>query len=421
MNPRRIAIEAIERILYKGGYSNIVISAMLNKYIFVSNDKALFTKLVMGTVENKITLEYYLAPFLKKKQKPWIHILLLMSLYQLIYLSIPEATVVYEAVEIANNRDRAIGSFVNAVLRNFLRTPRRDFTMLDDLERLALEFSYPQWLIAYLLKDYDYSTLRSILETFALVKPEAIRINTLKTTKAEVIEILNQEAYEYSSSPLVANGLLLQKSLLHHDLFKSGKITIQDIASQMVSEIIDPIPEANILDLCSAPGGKDAHLSALMNNQGSIYACDLYKHKLKLMEKNFTRLGVNNVKLQLIDARNVYLQVKENSFDYVLADLPCSGLGVMGHKVDLKYNITLDSIQEVMLLQKDILSKTYMLPKIGGYLIISTCTINRAENEDLTRFFISAHPEYEIVTEVMNLPHITQTDGFYICKLRRTR
>ncbi len=419
INPRRLALDAIEKILYKGAYSNIVISATLNKYLLEKKEKALFTKLVMGTVENKLTLEYYLEPYLKKKQKTWVHILLIMSLYQLIYLSIPEASVVFEAVELANNRSQAVGAFVNAILRNFLKNPRRSLENLDELERLAIEFSYPQWLVAYLLKDYDYQSLYQIFKYFSLEKHDAIRVNTLKATKEEVKLLLDQEGYQYQDSNLVKNGLIVEKSLIHHDLFKKGKITVQDIASQMVSEILAPSKNANILDLCSAPGGKVAHLAALMNNSGSIFACDVYKHKLKLMEKTFERLGVTNVKPQLIDARNVYLQVKEASFDYVLADLPCSGLGVMGNKVDLKYNISLSSIDEVMSLQKEILSKTYMLVKKGGFFVISTCTINKAENEELSRWFIKNYPEYEIISETINLPHLTNTDGFYICKLRR--
>ncbi|MDD4212636.1 MAG: 16S rRNA (cytosine(967)-C(5))-methyltransferase RsmB [Bacilli bacterium] len=421
MNPRRIAMDAIERILYKGGYSNVVISDIIHKYVLEDKDKALVTKLVLGTVENRITLEYYLEPFLKKKQKTWIHILLLMSLYQLVYLNIPDAVVVNEAVEIANNRDRAIGSFVNAVLRNFLRTPRRGFEGLDDMMRLSIQFSYPTWLVAYLLKDYDAKILQEIFDVFAKEQKDAIRINTLKTTKEEVKELLMQENIGFLDHPLVQNGLLVDQNLLHHPLFKEGKITIQAISSQLVAEVLNPSTHATILDLCSAPGGKDAHLAALMNNGGSIFACDIHEHKLNLMKSNFDRLGVANVKTQLIDARQVYLHVKEESFDDVLADLPCSGLGVMGHKVDLKYHITLESIQEVMNLQKEILSKVTKLPKIGGHLIISTCTINKAENEELTKWFIEHYPQYQIIREMMLLPHEVDSDGFYICKLRRMK
>ncbi|MFA7126329.1 MAG: 16S rRNA (cytosine(967)-C(5))-methyltransferase RsmB [Bacilli bacterium] len=419
MNPRRIAMDAIERILYKGGFSNIVINETFHKYVLEDKEKALITKIVLGTVENKMTLEYYIEPFLKKKQKTWIHILLIMSVYQLVYLNIPNAIVVNEAVEIANNRDRAIGSFINAVLRNFLRAPRRGFEGMDDMTRLSIEFSVPAWLVAYLLKDYDVSTLQAIFLAFSKEQKNAIRINTLKTTKKDVKNILDQEGIIYFDHPLVQNGLQVEQNMLHHPLFEEGKITIQDISSQMVAEVLDPDEDAMILDLCSAPGGKDAHLAALMNNGGSIFACDIYEHKINLMKSNFKQLGVENVKTQLIDARQVYLHVKEESFNDVLADLPCSGLGVMGHKVDLKYHITHQSIQEVMDLQKEILSKTYMLPKVGGHLIISTCTINKGENEELSQWFIKQYPQYQVVREIMLLPHEVESDGFYICKLRR--
>ena len=389
MNIRKLALQAIEKILYKGGYANIVVNEYLSKYEFDDNDRRLFTKLVLGTVERKITLAYYLEPFLKKKQKPLINCLLLMSVYQLVYLNIPEYTVVNESVSLANMTDRMIGSFVNAVLRNFLRNEVRTLDNLDEIQKLSIEYSYPTWLVAYLLKDYDYETVKSILEFNDEVKHDAIRINSLKTTYDEVTSILNKEKIEYQISDLVNDGLIVNKPLIRHELFTSGKITVQDIASQMVTEITNPEPDSIIIDLCSAPGGKTAHLAAWINNTGKIYACDVHPHKIKLMEKNFKRLGVENVKTQLIDAREVYKKVKEESFDYVICDMPCSGLGVMSHKCDLKYNITFDSIQEIIKLQREILDASYPLIKKGGYLTVSTCTINKSENEEQIEYLLS--------------------------------
>ena len=156
-----------------------------------------------------------------------------------------------------------------------------------------------------------------------------------------------------------------------------------------------------------------------MNNTGTIYACDIHPHKIKLMEKNFKRLGVTNVKTQLIDAREVHNVVKEESFDYVIADVPCSGLGVMSHKSDLKYNITYDAIQEIIKLQKEILLSSYPLIKKGGYLVVSTCTINKSENEQQIEYLLSKFPDLKVEYQKTILPYEYGTDGFFICKLKK--
>ena len=419
MNIRKLALQAIEKILYKNGYANIIINEYLNKYELTDDERRLFTKLVIGTVEKKLTLAYYLEPFLKKKQKTSIYSLLLMSVYQLVYLNIPDYTVVNEAVNIANTLDKMVGSFVNAVLRNFLRNELRSFEGLDDVQLLSVKYSYPTWLIAYLLKDYNYETVVKILEFNDDVKHDAIRVNTLKTTTEEVTEVLNDEKIPYQQSDLVNDGLIVEESMVNHELFKEGKITIQDIASQMVTEIANPEMDSTIIDLCSAPGGKAAHLAAWMNNTGTIYACDIYLHKIKLMEKNFKRLGVTNTQVELIDARKVKNVVKQESFDYVLADMPCSGLGVMSHKCDLKYNITYDSIKEIIALQKEILDASYPLIKKNGYLIVSTCTINKSENEEQIAWLIKKYPNLKVEYEKTILPYEYGTDGFFICKLKK--
>ncbi|HKM30075.1 MAG TPA: 16S rRNA (cytosine(967)-C(5))-methyltransferase RsmB [Bacilli bacterium] len=420
MNVRKIALEAIDKIINKKAFSNIVVNEFLNKFELSSEDKALFTNLVYGTIQNLMTIDFYIEPYiLRKKPKPWVKNLLYMSIYQLVYLDIPSYAVVNESVDLANVKDKAIGSFVNAVLRNFLRNPLRSLDGYDDLQRLSIKYSHPLWLVAYLLKDYRMEELEKILQENSGVKKDAIRINTLKTTKAEVIDKLLAEKIKYTETPLVKDGLIIHQAIVNNNLFTTGAITMQDISSQMVSEMAAPAPNSIILDLCAAPGGKSAHLSAIMGNTGTIFACDVYPHKIKLMEKTFARLGVNNVKTQLIDARNIANKVKEESFDYLIADVPCSGLGVLSHKVDLKYKITIKAIEEVEYLQEEILEKSYKLLKRNGFLVYSTCTINKDENEKQIAKFLRRHPDFEKVEEKIILPFEHQTDGFYICKLRR--
>ncbi len=421
MNIKKLAIEAIEKIIYKGAFVNICINEYFNKFELTKEEKALFTRLVMGTIEKRITLAYYLEPYLRKKQKPWVNAILLMSVYQIVYMDIENHYAVNDAVEMANFKDRNIGGFVNGVLRNLLRNPLRsiDKASLDEIQYLSIKYSYPTWLVSYLLKDYDYKVVEDIFKENDEIRGTTIRVNTLKASLKEVCDILESENITYKKSLISDNGLIVDYPMVNHDLFISGKITIQDVASQMTSEILNPSHESNVIDMCSAPGSKTAHLASIMENTGRIFACDIYAHKLKLMEKGFKRLGVTNVKTQQIDARKVKDVVKKESFDYVLLDMPCSGLGVMGHKVDLKYNITYESIEEIIKLQKELIESAYPLIKKGGYIVISTCTINKSENEENIKEFIRNHKDMKVLYERCILPYEYNTDGFFICKLQK--
>lgn len=424
MNARKLAVEAIDKILDKNAYSNIIVNEFLTKYELSNEDKNLFTNLVYGTLQNLMTIEYYLSPYLKKKPKHYIMNLLCMSVYQLVYLNIPDYAVLDESVKIARLKDSRLASFVNGVLRNFLRNPLKDLEGLkkkDKVKYLSIKYSHPEWLVLFFLKDYSFDVVEKILIENNNVKNDAIRVNTLKTTKEEVLELLTKEGIPFEDVNIVKNGVVIKKPIFETDLFRNGLITIQDISSQMVSEVANPKEGSLVIDLCSAPGGKAAHVSAIMNNTGKIYACDIYPAKIRLMKSLFKRLGVKNVSCEQIDARLVKNVIKEGTFDYVIADVPCSGLGVISHKVDLKYHINMDSINEIVTLQEEILENTHNLVKIGGYFTYSTCTINKDENEYMIKKFIENHPNFEVVEEKQILPHMYGSDGFYICKLLRTK
>lgn len=420
MNVRKLALEAINKITEDKGYSNVVVNETISKFELTAEDKSFFTNLVYGTVQNLITIDFYLQPYLdNKKTKGWIKNLLYMSVYQLLFLETPEYAVLNESVDIANIKSHAIGSFVNAVLRNFLRNGLRTLDNLDDIEKLSIKYSTPLWLVSYLLKDYPIDIVERILQESIIIKNDCLRVNTLKATKSQIIEMYTNENLEFKESNFVDNGLFVNESIIKHKSFIKGLVTVQDISSQKVAEVMAPKENDRIIDLCSAPGGKTAHLAAIMRNTGEIYACDIHPHKLKLMEKNFKKLGVTNVKIQLINANDVSKYVLEQSFDHVLADVPCSGLGVIGHKVDLKYHINLDSIEKIKIIQKQILESTYNLVKIGGFYTYSTCTINSEENNLQIKEFLEKHPQFEIVYEETILPFEHNSDGFYICKMRR--
>ncbi len=417
MNIRQLAADAIEKILYKGAYVNITINEYFNKFDLTKEEKALFTILVMGTVEHKITLAYYLEPYLKKKQKPWVYVILMMSTYQIVYMKVENHYVVNEAVNLGNIKDRNIGGFINAVLRNLLRHELRDISADDEIKYLSLKYSYPTWLVSYLLSYYKFIELERLFSYNETNKKCVIRVNTLKASNEEIEEKLKEENVEYKKHDLVENGYVCDKPLMNSEMFKDGLITIQDIASQKVAEVLAPKRGTNVLDMCAAPGSKTAHLAAIMQNSGTIYACDIYQHKIKLMNNGFKRLGVENVKTQLIDARKISEIVRKESFDYILLDMPCSGMGVMQHKVDLKYNLSYQSVEETIKLQKELIEASYKLLKKGGEIVISTCTINKAENEENIEEFIKNHRDMNIIYEKQFMPYEYETDGFFICKL----
>lgn len=421
MNIRKLASDAIEKILYKNAFVNITINEFFNKYDLSKEEKALFAILVMGTVEHKITLAYYLEPYLKKKQKPWVYVILLMSTYQIVYMDIENYYVVNEAVELGNIKDARLGGFINAVLRNLLRHELRDISASDEIQYLSIKYSYPTWLVSYLLSFYSFIEVERLFNYNEKAKKCVIRVNTLKANKQEIINQLEEENINYKVSDLCENAIISDVPLVSSEMFKEGKITIQDEASQKVSEILAPNYGDVILDMCASPGSKTSHIAALMQNTGTIYACDIYKHKIKLMEDNFKRLGVKNVKTQLIDARKVKEIVRKESFDKVLLDMPCSGLGVMQHKVDLKYNLTYQSIEEIKALQKELIESSYDLVKKDGYLVISTCTINKEENEDQIDNFVKKHPSMKVEYMKTFMPYDYNTDGFFICKLKKEK
>lgn len=420
MNVRRLALEAISKIMDNKAFANKVVSNYLNKFEMSKEDKALFTNVVYGTIQYYLTLKFYIEPFLsKKKTKNWVQHLIYMSIYQLVYLDIPEYAAVNEAVEIANLRDRSIGKFVNAVLRNFLRNPKRDFENLDDILRLSIKYSHPSWLVAFFLKDYEYDVVTKILEENIKVKNDGYRVNTLLIKKEEILSLFNEEKIKYFESKLVENGISFKDPMINSKFFKKGYITVQDFSSQLVSEVLNPKPGSVVIDLCAAPGGKTAHMAALMNNEGIIHSCDISTKKSNIMNTNFKRLGVKIAKIQLIDARIISEYVKEESVDYILADVPCSGLGVLSHKVDLKYHINLKSISEIIKLQEEILESSSKLLKVGGYYLYSTCTLNNDENEKQINKFLLKNKNFSKEFEKTILPYEYNCDGFYICKLRR--
>ena len=398
-------------------FLNIALNEELKKSELKREDKDLCTTIVYGTIQNLLAIQYQLQPYIKgKRVKKKIKTLLYLSLYQLMYLDkIPEYAVINEAVNIAKKQGYQTSKFVNAVLRNFVRNERRSLEGLDELERISIETSHPLWMVKMFNKQYglEKKTKKICLEDNT-PPTRSGRVNTLKANKEE---LLKEGCFKEGT--LSKDALLYDKgNLALTSYFKEGKVTIQDESSQLVARLLDPQKTDYVLDMCSAPGSKTTHLSALMENQGKIEAYDLYEHKVKLVEYNLRRLDVKNVHIQAGDSTKLKEVYSEKTFDRILLDAPCSGFGVLKRKPEIKYHDS--SIMDGLVsLQELLLENAYYLLKNDGTMVYSTCTINKKENELMIQKFIEKHPDMEVIKQRTILNYEYHTDGFFMCKMKK--
>lgn len=397
-------------------FLNIALNEELKKSELKREDKDLCTTIVYGTIQNLLAIQYQLQPYIKgKRVKKKIKTLLYLSLYQLMYLDkIPEYAIINEAVNIAKKQGYQTSRFVNAVLRNFVRNERRSLEDLDELERISIETSHPLWMVKMFNNQYGLEKTKKICLEDNTPPTRSGRVNTLKASKEE---LLKEGCFKEGT--LSKDALLYDKgNLALTSYFKEGKVTIQDESSQLVARLLDPQKTDYVLDMCSAPGSKTTHLSALMENQGKIEAYDLYEHKVKLVEYNLRRLGVKNVHIQAGDSTKLKEVYSEKTFDRILLDAPCSGFGVLKRKPEIKYHDS--SIMDGLVsLQTLLLENAYYLLKNDGTMVYSTCTINKKENELMIQKFIEKHPDMEVIKQRTILNYEYHTDGFFMCKMKK--
>lgn len=413
---RKTALHVLMKYIEDDSYLNISLNHALIHSSLSTKDKDLVTNIVYGTVQNKIYLNYLLEPFIEgKKVHRKIHMILLMSIYQFVFLTkIPDFAIVSEAVELASIRERNNGRFVNAILRSFIKTPLRSLDDLDDINKLAIETSHPEWLVRLLCSQYDFNEATLICKSNNAIPLRVGRVNTLKTS---VSDILKDDSFTSGNISDVA--VCLDKgNIANTKYYQDGLLTIQDESSQLVGPFLSPDKNSKVLDMCCAPGSKTAHLSAIMENTGEVVACDLFEHKMNLVKNNLSRLGVSNVTCHVGDSTKLNTVFEKETFDAILLDAPCSGLGVMKRKPEIKYH---DSgvMDKLIPLQTELLENAYILLKKGGKMVYSTCTINKKENEKMIQSFLSNHPDMEVIAQRLVLPYEFDSDGFYMCKLQK--
>lgn len=426
---RSLALTVLEQVFDQGAYSNIALNKALESSPLSTQDKGLATELVYGTVSRKITLEWYLAHFIEDREKldTWVYYLLMLSLYQLVYLDkLPPHAVVNEAVNIAK-RKPGTDKFVNAILRKMSQsTLPNPAEIKRKNKRLSVQYSVPVWLVQTLIAEYGDERAERIFQSLHTRNKASVRV-----TDSQRVEQLAEEL-DAQHSQLSPVGLV--KSQGHFagtDYFKEGLITIQDETSQLVAPTLDIQGDEMILDACAAPGGKTCHMASYLTN-GKIVALDLYDHKLALIEENAQRLGLaDKIETKRLDASRVHEEFGSDTFDKILVDAPCSGIGLIRRKPDIRYNKASMDFDSLKTIQLQILDSVCQSLKIGGIITYSTCTIIKKENREVIQEFLHQHPNFEQVmldhpkTDIMVdgclliTPEQYQTDGFFIGQLRR--
>lgn len=439
---RYVAVKTLYSIVKDGSYSNIKLNENFKSYELVQIDRAFATEILYGTIRWKMKIDYLLQKFSKTKLtkvSPWVLCCLRTAVYQIYFMDkVPDFAAVNQAVEIAKIKEKRSSSFVNGILRNILRNKEEfyNINILDKKKRMAVEFSHPQWLVEKFVDDFGEDFTIDLIKKNNTPPDFVIRTNTLKCSRDELKEILKSKGIEVFDGSLeeaiIVKGYgMIEKS----EEFNNGLFTIQDEGSMLVSKVLDPMPGEKIIDMCSAPGGKSTHCAQLMQNKGEILSLDIYEHKIKLIEKTARRLGIDIIMSAVMDS-SILNQDFLDVADKVLVDAPCSGIGLIRKKPEIRWNISNDDILELQSLQYKILICASKYVKKGGHIVYSTCTITKEENEDILKKFLEENDNFSL-EDISNLllkkfstnisskgfiklfPNIHGTDGFFIAKLKR--
>ena len=424
MNERQLAFSILMKTESEGAYSNIEINKAFAASDIDARGRAFVTNIVYGVLQNKIRLDYIIGQFSKipmRKITDDVKTVLRMGLYQIIFMDkVPEYAVVNESIKLVRKCKKASSAgFVNAILRGYIRDgveyPQEPFRYL------CTYYSYPEWLGRLFFEAVETDAER-LMEAGNMTPPFTARVNTLVTSREKFMQ-------QTGAKPccICDDGVIMDSGFSVTDdyRFTAGFYYPQDEASMMPAKILSPKEGETVIDVCAAPGGKTTHLAQLMKNKGKIFAFDIYPHKLKLIEDNASRLLIDIISPVLQDASEInekYIGIA----DKVLVDAPCSGLGILRRKPEIKYARTPEDLISLAALQQKILESSAKYVKPGGKLVYSTCTINPGENEKVLEKFLETNKDFELIDlnfenspYIKLLPHIHNTDGFFIAKLRK--
>jgi len=439
LKDREIALKILHTIDTKDAYSNLTINSELKDKNLSSLDRGFITELVYGTLENSIYIDYIISKFsttkLNKINK-WTINILRLGIYQIMFLDkVPDFAAVNESVNLAKKYSIKTAGFTNAILRNVLRN--KENIELPDKKKefvkyLSIKYSHAEWMVnrflTYFTKEFTEDLLKANNE-----RPDFyLRINTLKTSIEDCIKSLSEKNIEVKRNEKIAEAITVKgiNQLEELEEFKAGLIHVQDFGSMLVSRVLNPQEGEYIVDVCCAPGGKTTHMAQLMNNKGKILARDVYEHKLRLVKNNAKRLGVNIIQTEEFDGMKLDKNLIGKA-DKVLVDAPCSGLGIIRRKPEIKYRKKADDLTELRKMQLSILNNASEYVKPNGELIYSTCTIDPNENESVIEEFLKGKSNYKLMDiegfdefkrkdgTIQLYPNVHNTDGFYIARLKR--
>lgn len=441
-NYRNTVIESLKKIDIKNAYSNIVINNDIKK---IRNElyHGLYRITVLGVIENRIFLDWVINQYSKTKTKKMqIDLLeiLRIAVFQLFFLDKSnEKKVVNESVEITKKRiGNKASKFTNAVIRNIIRNKK---TIIEKLEKLntmdyySIKYSYPRWIVDKWIEEYGINDIEEVLKANNARPLLNIRVNTLKTTKQELIKKLKEKGFIIEETKFYNMGLCIKNphKIEELDEYKEGLFSIQSESSMLVAKILSPKKGSFLIDICAAPGGKSFHAAELMENEGYILSRDLYKQKVHMIEKGKERLGIDIIKTEEYDALE-YDERLLNKVDYCIVDVPCTGFGIIRRKPEIKYAKTNEDIKNIVEIQYKILENASRYLKKGGELVYSTCTTTKEENINIISKFMKQNNDFTLVNieketnykfstvkngYVQICPHIHNIDGFFIAKLRK--
>lgn len=449
INTRALILEILLEITSEKEYSHLVIRSVLDKYNYLrAEEKSFIKRICEGTLERMIQIDYVLNQYSNtkvNKMKPVIRNILRMSVYQILFMdAVPDSAACNEAVKLTEKKKfHQLKGFVNGVLRTISR--QKDSIVYPPKEKdivlyHSIQYSMPEWIVKKWLQEYDNDMVEQILQGLLDEHLVTIRMdeNLQEHEKIQLLEEIKSMGIVVHVHPYLPYAYQLEhmEGIINLPGFQEGKVIIQDISSMLVSEAAGIKQGDFILDVCAAPGGKSLHAACKLNGTGHVEARDLTDYKVDLIRQNMERMQYTNIEAVQADAL-VYQEEKKETADIVFADLPCSGLGVIGKKRDIKYKISEKALTELAALQRSILEVVQNYVKPGGTLIYSTCTINRSENEEMVQWFTKKYA-YELESldpyipqkiqgnttaegYLQLLPGIHETDGFFIARLKKKR
>ena len=393
MNIKQRLIKLISDV-DKGKYSNIALNEYFNENRLDRRERGFITEVFYGVIRNKIFIDEMIKRRTKEIKKEWIRNILRISIYQITFMNSDDKGVVWEATELTKKKfSIPVSRFVNGVLRSYIREKDSEIENLKKEKKFDILYSYPAWFYERIKKYYGEDS-EKVLISLKKVPYMAVRANKLSYSEEEFENLLKVK--DINIIKKVDSVYYLDSGIvLYFDEFKDGKIIAQDGASYLSVKLLDPKPNEEVLDSCSAPGSKTVLIGEFMENKGSITALDIHSHKIKLIEENAKKMGIDIIHAAKMDARKLDQQGKK--FDKILVDAPCSGYGVIRKKPEILYSKGINNIEEISKLQYEILSSASFCLKEGGELVYSTCTITYEENTGNVKKFLEEHDNFEVI------------------------